>query len=330
MAAESDDRGGAGGSDVMPSMDAIAEFRQMTSNYSAEYGLSSSATMTAVIKSGTKQFHASAWEFLRNDALDADNYFTGKTPLKFHTFGFNVGGPVDFWAKEHKTFFFYNMEWRSLIQGQTLNQTVPVLGAYPMPAVPERELYVPDDDQRTSRRSLRPCLFANCPGWRRHLPVSYPVQPFPSNTIPACMINPNATALLKAGIFPANSGRERGNGQPDRSSAATMFPPTCGKKLSASITTSTASSRCYGHFVAEQIAQNFGTSMWSGDNVPTASNTFGNPSYSGVVHTTYMISPTLLNEVSFNYNGNRIDILPTGCFARPSGFTSPEYSAAQQ
>jgi hypothetical protein len=128
---ESDDRGGAGGSDVMPSMDAIAEFRQMTSNYSAEYGLSSSATMTAVIKSGTKQFHASAWEFLRNDALDADNYFTGKTPLKFHTFGFNAGGPVDFWAKEHKTFFFYNMEWRKLIQGQTLNQTVPVLGAYP-------------------------------------------------------------------------------------------------------------------------------------------------------------------------------------------------------
>src|SRR5438270_2979617 len=62
---ESDDRGGAGGSDVMPSMDAIAEFRTMTSNYSAEYGLSSSATMTAVIKSGTKRLHASAWEFMR-------------------------------------------------------------------------------------------------------------------------------------------------------------------------------------------------------------------------------------------------------------------------
>ena len=136
---ESSDRGGAGGSDVMPSMDAIAEFREMTSNYSAEYGLSSAATMTAVIKSGTKQYHASAWEFLRNDALDAKNYFTGETrPLKFHTFGFNVGGPVDFWAKEHKTFFFYNMEWRSLIQGQTLNQTVPGTawygGALPAPS----------------------------------------------------------------------------------------------------------------------------------------------------------------------------------------------------
>jgi hypothetical protein len=64
----------------------------------------------------------------------------------------------------------------------------------------------------------------------------------------------------------------------------------------------------YGHFVAEQIAQNYGTTMWSGDNVPTVSNTFGNPSYAGVVHTAYVISPSLVNEASFNYNGNRIAI----------------------
>jgi len=59
--------------DVMPSIDSIAEFRVLTSNYSAEYGLSSAATMTMAIKSGTKAFHAGAWEFLRNDALDARN-----------------------------------------------------------------------------------------------------------------------------------------------------------------------------------------------------------------------------------------------------------------
>ena len=55
--------------------------------------------------------------------------------------------------------------------------------------------------------------------------------------------------------------------------------------------------------------------MWSGDNVPTASNTFGNPSYSYVVHTTYVISPTLLNEVAFNENGNQIHILPSNLIA---------------
>ncbi len=64
--------------------------------------------------------------------------------------------------------------------------------------------------------------------------------------------------------------------------------------------------------------------MWSGDNVPTAGNTFGNPSYSGVIHATYVISPTLLNEVAFNYNGNRIAILPTGTIALPSGWSAFE------
>ena len=201
---ESSDRGGAGGSDVMPSLDAIAEFRQMTSNYSAEYGLSSAATMTAVIKSGTKQYHASAWEFLRNDALDARNYFNPApqkvAELRFHTFGFNVGGPVDFWTKEHKTFFFYNMEWRRLIQGQTLNQTVPDTAWYngdvaggPAPNVPIGLL--------TS--TLHTCLEIVPAG----VAPAGIVQgsPFPNNTIPSCMIDPNATALLNAGIFPANN-----------------------------------------------------------------------------------------------------------------------------
>jgi hypothetical protein len=96
---ETADRGGGGGIDVMPSVDAIDEFRALTSNYSAEFGLSSSATMTMILKSGTKQFHASAWEFNRNDALDAANPINkaNKVPtpeLRFNTYGFNVGGPV--------------------------------------------------------------------------------------------------------------------------------------------------------------------------------------------------------------------------------------------
>ncbi|MGH9496460.1 MAG: carboxypeptidase regulatory-like domain-containing protein [Candidatus Sulfotelmatobacter sp.] len=320
---ESDDRGGAGGSDVMPSMDAIAEFRQMTSNYSAEYGLSSSATMTAVIKSGTKQFHASAWEFLRNDALDSSNYFTGKTPLKFHTFGFNVGGPVDAWSKEHKTFFFYNMEWRRLIQGQTLNQTVPVLGAYPDANGAGTGAVFPETINVPS--TVDPALlFANCPGGVAPAGVT-PGMAFPSNTIPDCMINSNATVLLQAGIFPGPTGGPNSAHPSTGQFLGGNNVPTNVKEEIVRVDHEFSSKfSVYGHFLAEQIAQNFGTSMWSGDNVPTASNTFGNPSYSAVIHTTYMISPTLLNEVSFNYNGNRIAILPTGVLGRPSGFNVPE------
>ena len=324
--AESDDRGGAGGSDVMPSLDAIAEFRQMTSNYSAEYGLSSSATMTAVIKSGTKQYHASAWEFLRNDALDARNYFNPApnkvAELRFHTFGFNVGGPVDFWAKEHKTFFFYNMEWRRLIQGQILNQTVPLTstygGQFPT-AFTAKDLHTPCAFQ------ISPAVQAELTGAGETLSTPAAdgtcsgagLVPFTGNKLPVTLLDQNAQALLNAGIFPApTSGNQfiGGNNVPTNVKEEIV-------RIDHQFTTKFS---VFGHFLAEQIAQNFGTSMWSGDNVPTASNTFGNPSYSAVIHTTYAISPTLLNEVAFNYNGNRINILPTGVLGRPSSFTVPE------
>ncbi len=305
---ESSDRGGGGGSDVMPSLDSLAEFRMLTSNYSAEFGLSSAATMTAVIRSGQKQFHASAWEFTRNDAFDARNYFN-RAPakvaeLRFHTYGFNLGGQAPFW-KSHPTFFFYNMEWRSLIQGQVLNQTVPLPSTYGG-NFGSTLITVPTAAQ------VSPAILA-----KYAADGLTPGQPFPNNTIPADLLDPNAQALLAAGIFPApTSGKQfiGGNNVPTHvREEVARVDHQFSDKFSI-----------FGHWVSEQIAQNFGTAMWSGDNVPTAHNTFGNPSYSGVVHTTYAISPRLLNEVAFNYNANRIAIIPQGVIARPSGFTTPE------
>jgi hypothetical protein len=331
---ESSDRGGAGGSDVMPSMDSLAEFRTMTSNYSAEFGLSSAATFTAVIKSGTRQFHASAWEFLRNNALDARNYFN-RAPapvaeLRFNTYGFNAGGPVDFWRKEHKTFFFYNMEWRSLIQGQTLNQLVPLASMYPDAGGAGSGAVFPV--AITVPTGVAPSLLSRVGqqgGCTNLGPNGLPAgitagQPFPNNTIPDCMISPSATALVNAGIFPAPTGPP-GPGDPLTAAhfiGGNNVPTHVREEIVRIDHNFNSKFSVYGHFVAEQIAQNFGTAMWSGDNLPTASNTFGNPSYSAVVHTTYVISPTLLNEVAFNYNGNRIAILPTGIVAQPSGFSS--------
>src|SRR5579864_7483103 len=135
---EDDDRGGAGGMSIAPSSDAIAEFRALTSNYSADYGLSSAGTMTMVLKSGTNTLHASAWEFNRNDAFDARNYFNPApqkvSELRLNVFGFNVGGPVTlgklYNPERKRTFFFYNMEWRRLIQGGLTNQPVPDTSTY--------------------------------------------------------------------------------------------------------------------------------------------------------------------------------------------------------
>src|SRR5882757_671829 len=210
---EDDDRGGAGGMSIAPSTDAIAEFRALTSNYSADYGLSSGATMTMVLKAGSSTLHASAWEFHRNDALDARGFFNPATnlsgthnpvaELRLNVFGFNVGGPVTlgkFYNPERKrTFFFYNMEWRRLIQGSITNgQVVPDPATYGG-NFGATVINVPSAAQVSSS-----VLAKNCPGGV--LPAGI-VQgsPFPGNTIPTCMIDPNATALATAGIFPANN-----------------------------------------------------------------------------------------------------------------------------
>jgi Carboxypeptidase regulatory-like domain len=314
---ENDDRGGAGGMSIAPSTDAIAEFRALTSNYSADFGLSSAATMTMVLKSGTSTFHASAWEFNRNDAFDAQNFFFGKSKLRLNVYGFNAGGPVSFGKlynpDKKKTFFFYNMEWRDLIQGGSTNQTVPdpatYGGNFSSVATP---INVP-----TAARVAPGVLFANCPGGVAPAGV---VQgsPFPGNIIPSCMISGNATSLLNAGIFPAPTNGLAFQGGADS-------PTNLREEIVRIDHNFNSKFSVFGHFIAEQVSQGFAISQWSGDNMPTVGDTFGNPSYSAVVHTTYAISPSLLNEASFNYNGNRINIIPYAATGLTSLALPPDY-----
>src|SRR6185312_13032327 len=128
---ENYDRGGGGGVSTMPSPDAIAEFKALTSNFDPEYGQGSGGIMTMVIKSGTKDFHGGAWEFVRNDDFDANNYFanrngTPKPKLRYNTFGYNLGGPIFIprvYNKDRsRTFFFWNQEWRKIVQGTQTSQ----------------------------------------------------------------------------------------------------------------------------------------------------------------------------------------------------------------
>ena len=118
---ESDDRGGAGGMQIMPSQDSIAQFEVLASNYPPDYGISSGATISLGLKSGTRNFHGSLWEFNRNTVYDA-NYFLNKQSnqprpgLNYNIYGFNIGGPVMipsvYNTSRQKTFFFWNEEWR--------------------------------------------------------------------------------------------------------------------------------------------------------------------------------------------------------------------------
>jgi hypothetical protein len=313
---EQDDRGGAGGAIINPSIEAIGEFRVLTSNYSADYGLSSAGTISMVFKSGTKDFHASAWEFVRNNAFDANDFFRNKArlptkELRLNVFGFNAGGPVtlgSIYNKErNKTFFFYNQEWRKLINQGGVNTTVPQPSWYTgnLSSL-STQLHVPSATQ------LSPALTAKwaAAGFK-------PGDTITGNQIPAGLLDPNAQILLKAGIFPApNQGASTFVG-------GNNLPTNVDEELLRIDHRFTDNFWVFGHWVRESTSQSYGPPMWSGVNVPTVGNVFGNPSYTGVIHATNAISPSLVNEAAFNYNGNRIAITPTGLVERPSGLAIP-------
>ena len=93
------------GAGLVPNLDSVEEFRLITNSFDAEYGKFSGAVMNAITKSGTNGFHGDVFEFLRNDAMDAQNYFLSGVPkseLRQHQFGFTAGGP--FW--KNKLFWF--------------------------------------------------------------------------------------------------------------------------------------------------------------------------------------------------------------------------------
>ena len=113
-----------GGFILKPPIDAIAEFRILTNGANAEFGHSAGSTTNIITRSGGNRFHGAAWEFLRNDAMDARNYFAPQVePLKQNQFGGTLGGPI----RKDKTFFFAYYEGFRNRQGETQSATVPSL-----------------------------------------------------------------------------------------------------------------------------------------------------------------------------------------------------------
>src|SRR5882724_6198412 len=120
---------------VLPPVDAIEEFKVQTSGFSAEYGRSGAAVLNATIKSGTNELHGSAWEYFRNDKLDAADFFENaggvpKGELRQNQFGVSAGGPVvipHLFDGRYKVFFFGDYEGFRRIQGTILTGGVPTV-----------------------------------------------------------------------------------------------------------------------------------------------------------------------------------------------------------
>jgi hypothetical protein len=115
------------GAAVIPNLDSIAEFRIITNNFDAEYGNYSGGQINVVTKSGTNAIHGSGFEFLRNTALDAKDYFslpTDPTPVfRQNQFGGTIGAPI----RKDKTFFFVDYQGTRQTRGLTENQQMPSL-----------------------------------------------------------------------------------------------------------------------------------------------------------------------------------------------------------
>ena len=120
------DYSGGGPGNVLGSVlgtDAIQEFSVVTGNASADYGKTSGGVINAVTRTGSNGFHASAYEFLRNSAMDARNFFDGShtPPFRRNQFGATIGGPI----RKNKTFFFFNYEGLRQDLSSTTVTTVP-------------------------------------------------------------------------------------------------------------------------------------------------------------------------------------------------------------
>jgi hypothetical protein len=157
-------------------VDAISEFRVLTLNAPAEYGQTAGATTTVVTKSGSNQFHGDLYEFIRNDAFDARNFFAITTePLHQNQFGATIGGPI----RKNKDFFFAYYEGYRNVQGETQAAIVPTAA------------------QRTGDFSG---LVDPNTGQQVPLINEFTGQQFPNNTIPSFLLNP--ISLKAEGLLP--------------------------------------------------------------------------------------------------------------------------------
>ena len=211
----------AGGIAILPSIDAIQEFKVLTYNYSAEFGTRAGPTVLVSTKSGTNNYHGSVFEFFRNTSLDARSYFASeREKFNLNQYGFAVGGPI----QKDKTFFFVDY------QGKHQRHGIPFIGLIPTPAMVGGDFTQdPLGVARPGWDSTGKPLPANANGFgdlqnpysstaTTSVPFACdsagnPIAPnsngsqtggAPCNKIPAGMIDPTGLAMMK--LYPQSTG----------------------------------------------------------------------------------------------------------------------------
>ncbi|MGA7575211.1 MAG: carboxypeptidase regulatory-like domain-containing protein [Terriglobales bacterium] len=316
------DSGSNANVNVHPNIDALAEVRVLTSTYGAEYGRNGSGTIEAVTKSGTNVFHGEAFEFIRNAAFNAHNYFdlpgTRKAYYNKNDFGYVIGGPI----KKDKLFFFWSQEFRK----ENLPYVYSNPGQY-VPTAAERMGDFNDVCPTVGTPFVRgnppagsgEIVAVDCPAYRKHGTDSNgntEYLGFPNNTIPSNLIDSvNADPIMSNIPLPnANGGHSIFGTYPSPTywhEELIKVDDDVNSKLRANI-----------RFIHDSWTQKYPISPWSTSNVPSIGGTLQGPGISVVTSLTATITPTLLNEFVFSYAANHLHLFNTGtAWERPASMT---------
>src|SRR6266498_704220 len=269
---------------VYPSIDSIQEFRVERNSFSAEFGQAQGAVINLITKGGTNQFHGTAFEFLRNDVLDANDFFLNragkpKASLRYSNFGFNFNGPI----KKNRAFFFWSEEWRRERRGTARSARVPTaaekLGDFsgvltdPLPHDPATCRPDPNDPSATI------------------------CDPFPGNKIPADRLSPAGLALLKVYSDPNTQGDQNWI-------AAPTAPTDTRQDLIRGNVSLTNKMNLMVRWINEYW--NRGGQFWADSGFPTVDSEWAQPSKSFAIKLTNTLSSSSVNDFQFSRSGNNI------------------------
>ena len=310
---------------VYPSVEAIEEVQVLTSNYSAAYGKNGSGTVEVETKTGTNVFHGGVWEFARNEAFNAHNYFdvpgTPKAGYHKHDFGYKIGGPI--W--KNRTFFFWLQNWRREVVPFNFFNFVPsttdsqgILGnrqgdftdicSVPLPSGTPVGTPVPD------------CPFV--PGFL-NATVTINGNPYTPNLnlLPLSVFNPNdpnAQALMA--MIPSPN---QGSGAQSIFAAAVPQPTRWREDLVRLDHEFNSKVRFMFRSIHDSWDTTTGTVQFAGESFGTIGSHFVGPGVEMVGRVSATLSPTLLNEFTASYTTDHLRITNTNpaVWTRNNAFT---------
>jgi hypothetical protein len=263
------------------SPDFIQEVKVQTSNFSAEYGRASGPAFNVVTKNGTNDFHGAAFEYFRNDVLDARNFFSPqKTPLRFNDFGYDLGGPI----KKDKLFFFVGEEWKRLRQNaQPKRVTVPSSAELAGNFAGQKQLFYPGTKNAILGNNISSMITPD----GRAIGNVYALMSSQATTFNDAAVSNNAT------LEPSNPLNYREDIV----------------RLDYRINDTNT---VYGRWIQDynSLIDPFGT--FSGSNLPTTPTVRNRPGESFLVAETWLPTPHIVNEVRANASWASQHIPPYG------------------